>query len=56
MGDIIDRRDSGKSLNMGTEDLIQYSELAWPAVTTALRSKILMLPTGAIEQHGPRLP
>lgn len=41
---------------MGTENVKQYSELAWPAATTELRSEILMVPTGAIEQHGPHLP
>ena len=41
---------------MSSELVMNYANLAWPAVSNALKSQLLLLPVGAIEQHGPHLP
>ena len=41
---------------MTKKNYIEYANLSWPQVVSALKEHILVLPTGAIEQHGPHLP
>lgn len=41
---------------MSSNSPSHYADLAWPVATAALRSQLLVLPVGAIEQHGPHLP
>jgi creatinine amidohydrolase len=41
---------------MASHGTLYYGDLAWPVAVAALRSQLLVLPVGAIEQHGPHLP
>ena len=40
-----------------TELLVRWAEYSWPALEAALaRDPVVILPIGALEQHGPHLP
>jgi creatinine amidohydrolase len=42
---------------MDSKDNIEFNRLTWPEVNDAIeKQKVVLLPTGATEQHGPHLP
>jgi creatinine amidohydrolase len=42
---------------MSSLDKIQYDELTWPEINEAVQAqKVVLLPVGSTEQHGPHLP
>lgn len=42
---------------MGAREITEYNKLTWPEMNDAIEmQKVVLLPTGATEQHGPHLP
>lgn len=42
---------------MRSREITEYNRLTWPEMNGAIElQKVVLLPTGSTEQHGPRLP